>query len=216
MGALLTGVEKISSLISRCQIYEALYLTREQSGNEDWKLATMNLTSALMTLYATMLGFLASAIRAYNQSVIGRVVSAILNPAKMSGFLETFQALENSVVTDVDNCERIHSRRIQAVSEEQTQMLKEILAGLETPILRIDSRVADLCEKLKSSERGSILKWISGIPYKENHFFACQDRTSGTGEWLLRHEKYREWRTSSASMILWLHGDRKYHCALVS
>ena len=209
MGALLTGVEKITFLISRCQIYEALYLEKEQSEQEEWKQAMNNLTSAIVTLYAAMLSFLGSTIRAYNQGTLIRSLSAILNPTEVTGFLERCQTLENNVAIEVDNCERIFTRRIQASSEEQIQKLKQVLA---TPIMRIDSRVAALCEQLDGSERLKILEWISDIPYEDNHEFARQGRTSGTGEWLLHHDRYREWRTSSASMILWLHGDRECHC----
>lgn len=207
MAALLTGVERMTSLISRCRIYEALYLKTKQSEQEDLGSAVTNLTSALVTLYTTMLEFLASALRASGQNLISRTLHAIFNPA---GFLENSQTLEENVAIEADNCERIHTRRVHAGAEEQIQQLKRILADLKTPILRIDSRVATLCERLDSSERLSILKWISDICYEENHFHACQGRTKGTGKWLLQHEKYREWCSSSASMILWLHGNREY------
>lgn len=216
MSALFTGVEKITSLISRCQIYEALYLRREQSEQEQWKLAVKVFTSALTNLYATMLSFLASAIRAYKRGTLGRTLSAILNPAEEDSFLDRCQTLENNVAIEVDNCERIHTRQTQTGSEEQIQKLKSILEDLQTPILRVDSRVADLCEKLESSERLNILTWISGIPYEENHDFARQGRMSETGKWLLQHGKYHEWRASSASMILWLHGDRECNLYCVS
>lgn len=211
MGALLTGVEKITPLIGRCQIYETLYLKNDQSKPE-WMPAVKNLMSALVNLYAALLGFLAGATRFYSQGIISRTLNAILNPAEVIGFINKCQTLENNVAVEVDNCERIHAHQTQANSEEQIHNLKHILEAFQTPILRTDSRVAALCEKLDSSERLSILEWISHIRYEENHFFACQGRTSGTGEWLLQHEKYRKWRASSASMILWLHGDRKCHC----
>ena len=201
----------MTSLIGRCQIYEALYLQAEQSEKKEWKQAVKGLTSVLMTLYGTVLNFLGSAIRTYDRGVITRTLCAVLSPAEMICFLEKCQALEISVSMEVDNCERIHTRRFQAGSEEHVQKLKQMLDDMQTPILRIDSRVAALCEKLDSSERRQILEWISGIRYAENHDFARQGRTSGTGEWLLRHEKYREWRASSASMILWLRGDRECH-----
>lgn len=200
----------MTPLISRCHIYEALYL-REQF-EQEWTPAITNLTSALVTLYASLLSFLASAIRAYNQGIISRTLCAILSPAEVIGLLDKCQNLENDLATEVDNCERICTRRVQATFDEQVQTLKHILVDLQTPILRIDSRVASLCERLDSSERQGMLEWISGICYEENHFFASQERTSGTGEWLLQHERYREWRTSSASMILWLHGDRESYC----
>lgn len=68
-------------------------------------------------------------------------------------------------------------------------------------------RIPDkFCEPLK------ILAWISATCHEENHFHARQERTSGTGAWLLRHKKYREWRASISSTILWLHGNGKSHC----
>lgn len=215
MGALLTGVEKMSTLISRCQIYETLYTERGQFDGEEWKQAVMNLTSALVALYANMLGFLGSAIRMYDQGAFFRTLCAMLNPDEVIGFLSKCQTLETNVAIEVDNCDRIHSRLVQASSAEHIQRLKQILGDLETPILRINSGIAALCQKTDSSEHREILRWILGIRYEENHFFARQGRTNGTGEWVLRHERYHGWRTSSASAMLWLHGDREYCYVLV-
>ena len=107
MGALLTAVEEITSLIGRYQIYEALYLKREHSDQEPWKQPVVNLTSALLALYSTMLSFMGSAIRAYDQGTITRTLHAIMNPAQVIGFLDKCQALENDVVREVENCEHI-------------------------------------------------------------------------------------------------------------
>lgn len=210
MGALLTGVEKVALIICRCQIYEALYL-KQQPEQETWKLAIANLTTALVTLYAAIFGFLASAIQTYRRGVMSRALCAILTPAEAVGFLEKCQNLENQVAIEVENCEHIHMRHALINSDEHIQILKQLLQDLQMPILRIDTRVADLCEKSHSSERLHILEWISSIRHEEHHCFARLGRTSGTCKWLLRHERYHEWRDSSASMILWLHGDRKCH-----
>ena len=140
------------------------------------------LTSTLVTLYATMSRFLASAIRAYGQAI------------------------------EVDNCERMHTRCIQASSKEHIQNLKQILDDFQAPTLHIDSRMATFCKILESSERLNMLEWISAIQYEETHFFAREGQTSETGGWLLRHERYREWRASSTSMILWLHEDLEFYC----
>ena len=215
MGALLTGVERMTLLIGRCQIYETLYLKGEPFEKEEWKQVVTSLTSALVTLYATMLSFLANAIRVYNQGSVSRTLCAILNPTEVIGFLNRCQTLESNVALEAENCERIHNRRAQANSEDGIHKLKQILDGLETPIWQIDSRVAALGEKLDRSERLGILEWISDTPYEENHDFASKGRTYGTGEWLLQHERYGEWRECSASATLWLHGDRECHCVIV-
>lgn len=57
-------------------------------------------------------------------------------------------------------------------------------------------------------------QWISNIPYAHvvKHDRVSRERAEGTGKWLLRHERYLEWRDLSISQILWLQRDREYHC----
>lgn len=101
------------------------------------------------------------------------------------------------------------------MSTESISLSFQSLDDLRILSLETDSRITALCEKLDKSERRTILNWISDIPHEDNHFFARQGRTIGTGEWLLRDERYREWRASSTSKILWLHGVRECHFASV-
>jgi ankyrin repeat domain-containing protein 50 len=207
MGALLIGVERVTYLISRCRIYEILYLYSKQSGQAvahlelaetSVELAVANLKSALVVLYAAMLRFLAMAIRLCEKSPGKRAIHGILNPDQVVSFVQECQTLETRVDNEASNCERTCSHTT-----------REKLAGLQEPIMRTDSRVAALYDKLNETERLEILAWVSDIPYESNHYAARKGHTPGTGEWLLRHERYREWRGSSASMILWLHGIRK-------
>src|SRR5208282_5294000 len=93
--------------------------------------------------------------------------------------------------------------------DECGERLKQLLAGLQEPIMRTDSRVAALHDRLDESERFKVLTWVSDSPYESYHYTARKERTDRTGEWLLKHERYREWRGSSASTILWLHGIRR-------
>ncbi|RYP31190.1 hypothetical protein DL766_004498 [Monosporascus sp. MC13-8B] len=59
---------------------------------------------------------------------------------------------------------------------------------------------------LLDDERLKILKWISPIPYGKHHNTVKEARTSGTCEWLLQHERFREWEDTASSVILWLQG----------
>jgi ankyrin repeat domain-containing protein 50 len=214
MGALLIGVEKVTYLTNRCKVYETIYLHDKQSGQAvtdlkpamknpesavtNLELAVANLKSALVTLYAAMLRFLATANRLYEKSFGTRAIHGILNPDEVASFVDECQKLETRVDIEASNCERICG-----------QTGRGNLAGLQEPIMRTDSRVAALYDRLNESERLEILAWVSDIPYESYHYTACKGRTGKTGEWLLRHELYRDWRGSSASMILWLHGIRR-------
>lgn len=44
---------------------------------------------------------------------------------------------------------------------------------------------------------------------KLHHRTVKEARTDGTCEWLLQHEKFREWENSNSSAVLWLQGSRK-------
>jgi hypothetical protein len=194
MGALLIGLEKVASIVNRCKVYESLSLLNIQAGQTGQ--AMENLKSKLLLLYAAMLRFLSCAVRLYQKGTVSRVISAVLQPERVSGFVKEFQDLEQGVDTEVENCERMQGWTWQNKMQE--------------PVLRIDSRVASLWEILSQKEHCDLLTWISPISYEEIHNSASEARTPGTGEWLLHHPRYQEWSGSSASMILWLHGIRKY------
>ena len=55
-----------------------------------------------------------------------------------------------------------------------------------------------------------ILNWITNNEYGVPHNLAQQGLLEGTGKWFFAKEEYKEWRSASASSILWLHGIRKY------
>lgn len=199
MAALLIGGEKVTQIINRCKIYELLYPRPEPFGPSTP--AMENLTSALVGLYVVVLRFLAHAKQLYDQSLVSRTLANLLRP-EVLGFVEECKDLEAQVDTEARNLDRIQDR-------EANTKLMTLLEDLKNPILRVDARVGALYEELEVDKRRKILSWVSDIPYKDIHYEARKGWTSGTGDWLLSHRRYTEWRASSASTILWLHGMRK-------
>lgn len=57
-----------------------------------------------------------------------------------------------------------------------------------------------------NSEQEKILDWVSRIPYRSHHAQVRKEVLIGTGKWLLSHQAYFDWKTSSSSEVLWLHG----------
>jgi Cdc6-like AAA superfamily ATPase len=94
---------------------------------------------------------------------------------------------------------------VQVVTDHGVQ-LRDILGELEKPILRIELAVAAMYEDLQESKRNTILQWLSSAPYPQHHENVQEGILENTGQWLLQHETFRRWQTSSASTILWLHG----------
>lgn len=166
-----------------------------------------------MELYCNILGFLLEADHIYDMSLVRRITHSMLNLGAVDDFIGTCGTLEDRVEKEAQNYENIldenrHKETTQAISN-----LKQMLRTLEEPIVRIDNQVAFMFESSINEKQSSILQWISNIPYQANHETACQGRTDGTGTWLLDRSQYLEWRISSASLILWLHGPRE--CPLI-
>lgn len=207
MGDLLVGTEKVTCLMSRGMIYENVYLHVKHGTNPDR--AVNNLQDALVKLYTKVLQFLAGANRLYNKSTVSRAIHAILNPDEVRSFIQDCQSLEDRVDIEASNCERMYTHEALSGLGKQMKQLRQLLNDINKPIVRTDPGIAALWDRSNSNEHSKILLWTSDIPYEENHKTAKEGRAKDTGQWLLMHEKYSQWRNSSASMILWLHGIRK-------
>lgn len=205
MSAILFGVEKVASIISRCKIYELLYLDSKSSEQ-----AMKNLESALLAAYTLILLFLATVYRLYQKNSTTRALHGILNPDKIASFVEKCEKNERRIESEARNCESIYIRGAVNKSTERVEGLKQLLLSFEQPLCRLDSRVATMFTRLEESRQSEILRWISPIPYKDSHTSARSGRTQGTGSWLLEHSHFCEWQNSSSSTILWLHGFRMY------
>ena len=207
MECLLTGVERLTNTVSRCRIYEILYLDgiQYQQTESPIQPAFVHLRAALISLYAAVLHFLAKANRAFSKSGFRRARDATFNPGMFEGLLEQSRVLDAEVAAAMGNCKEACNRN----AHRNMEGLSRILKDLEEPVQRIDSGVKALLQNVGTERRTKILQWISAIPYEDNHNTASMGHTSGTGKWLLQHDTYIKWRTSRTYNVLWLYGIRK-------
>jgi hypothetical protein len=198
MCALLVSVEKIVRIVNRGRLLELVYTP--DSTPED---ALQIFQTALVRLYKASLELLANSTKLFSKNTAQRTIYAIMNPDKASGILSTLAERETDLNRDVQACE---SRRSAAVDGR----LMKMLHGLDAPLTRIDKSVCALLERVDEKERLETLEWISAIPYGKHHNAVKESRTLHTCEWLLRHESFREWESTSSSVVLWLQGSRKH------
>ena len=203
-GHLLIGLEQVTNLISRCRVYEILYLDDTQLGQ-----ALVNLQAALIALYAAMLRFLATANLDYDKNTASRAIRAVLKPDEVLKYIQSCRGLEKRVFKEAAICGSIYTHNLHTISKEQTDRLEQLLKELREPIVHIDDRVKKLWNLVNRSEQHDILCWISPVPYEENHRTARGERVPDTCQWLLMHQEYCQWRRSSVSSMLWLHGIRE-------
>jgi hypothetical protein len=52
----------------------------------------------------------------------------------------------------------------------------------------------------------TLSSWFSDIKYWLHHKTTCKDLLENSGNWLLENNAFKEWKSSPASSVLWLHG----------
>lgn len=88
----------------------------------------------------------------------------------------------------------------------ELQYCQSLLQQIDRPVRRIEHFSEETIIILKDNEREKILDWVSQIPYVQ-HYQATQKKAlRGTGQWLFSHPSFLQWKQTSSSEILWLHG----------
>ncbi len=224
-GAMAEGLETVTCEITRCHLYEQLYLSRSSSARND-------LESLLLRHYAGLLTYLATAMRYYAKSTLRRLGASFFETS------ESVDACLSKIAAgrdDVESCARlIDSELLRGIDSTvaqarasvdtladdlkslttamsisqgvQYQSLKAILASFDQPILRTAAQTFDIHARLKRTEKLEILKWLSTVKYREHHRTSISALMPGSGTWLQQKPEFVDWKTSSTSSILWIHG----------
>ncbi|UQC89065.1 uncharacterized protein CLUP02_14593 [Colletotrichum lupini] len=203
-GIMAENMSQVVNLIAQSAIVEDLYLGR------NLKIARL-LEQSLTRLYARILRFLDRTANYYSNGTVKNLAKSAL------GDLEATKSISDLVAVEQDEIERCMGiaeaeiRELAAAESEQAQSqyttdMKKILSALKSPICRIAADTSQLLKLSQETDRQTILRSLSTLPYPSHHQAAVRGRLDGSGEWLLHHQAFRSWRGSSSSTILWLHG----------
>jgi ankyrin repeat domain-containing protein 50 len=192
-------------MLSRCRIYEKLYLQDTDASRSE---ADDALEDCLISTYSSVLGMLYYLTILASSRSVNRAVHAVFNPNEFSAEVSALETWERRIEGEVSNCERGRRRLL----DNETRIQHSVLHGLlNSHVARLEDGMENFWRKCNEDERMEILQWISDIQYDTDHYNARSGRTDGTGIWLTDDETYRDWRSTSASISLWLHGIRKFH-----
>ena len=100
MAALLTGMSLTLSLANRLRAYFEYFQHLPTA------LTTTNLEKALVSLYAHVLRFVATAIRTYEKNVAARTWAALWETSALLSFESEGDKLASRVGYEADNCDR--------------------------------------------------------------------------------------------------------------
>lgn len=197
MAALLATAETIVRITSRGQVYEQVYLPTKPG--VEMQSIQEQLEGALLKVYSSSLELLADSGKLLDSGTARRTLEAIVNPGQFQGQLAGLKEDEEELLRDVQACEA------QRSSHADNTMIG-MLETFTDPIFRIDESVAHLLVHMDEYERMNMLEWISPVPFGKHHDAIRDDRTPGTGEWLLNHEAFRSWENAKSSLLFWLQG----------
>jgi hypothetical protein len=186
---LLIGVERSTDVISRSRIYERLYFEHTELPAD----ATATLEIAIIALYTQVLTFLGTMLRLHKKSAGGKAMHALFNAGDLTKRLDTLQDLEQDVDRAAMVCSQSETRLVREEFDKLTLLLKQQY----------------LKRAMASFTDDTIIQWISDIPFATTHDIISNSRTPETGDWLLLHEQYQNWRDAKSSCVLWLNGIRK-------
>ncbi|KAI4270179.1 MAG: hypothetical protein LQ337_006838 [Flavoplaca oasis] len=222
-GAMAEGLETVASHITRCKTYEDHYLSPSSSSS-----IQADLKSHLLCHYAVILTYLATARRYYTKSTVCRLAASVFETS------DSVDACLSNIAAGRDEVERcarlIDSELLRGINSTGThtqvaqvaiatdlkslstsqgshyQSLKDIMSSFEQPILRAAAQVSEIHASLAKGERRKILTWLSTVQYREHHRTSFDAVMPGSGTWLQNKPEFVDWKTSSASSILWIHG----------
>lgn len=203
MGAILVIMEKTSKLVLRGRIFEDLYTTKTIKSQESTEYRHLaQFREELTRLYKAILESLAICYEQLSSRTAKRALRAVFKPGEMQTYLDELEDVEKAVVNESMLCEALRN-------ETSSQHLEHLLQKLDAPLFRIEDQVSQVLSQVTIDEQLHLLEWMSAIPFGRHHDEISRRRTKGTGEWMLKHKRFKEWHNTSSSAIMLVYGDRK-------
>ncbi|RYC65916.1 hypothetical protein CHU98_g284 [Xylaria longipes] len=196
LAAMLGCATQVLPLVRCGAVYEEVYL---KDISDEFLESAANLREALVNLYAKILQVLAHAKHALNESGAVRFLHVLLHPSKGEESIQNLDEAGKQLGSVVQACEAAQRKSHNAKTQK-------LLQSLDKPLRRIDDGVKAILDKVSAYDRSKMLDTLSNIAFGDQHLRRTKSRMEGTGKWLLKHQKFHDWETSSSSSILWLTG----------
>ncbi|KAL9083947.1 MAG: hypothetical protein Q9165_008290 [Trypethelium subeluteriae] len=184
-------------LISRYGTMEELYASK----HDVCKSRSM-LEQALIELYEHLLEYQMAMIFHLNDRIVR--FKASFSDTSSSRLSKVWAEIKDKEATLSD----IQSLADREINNESFDQLIKASEKLNDSLDKTWDEVQGISRIVNSQQRRDILNWISELKYEDAH--NSKRRTAAvdyaTGNWLLEHHQYREWRGAVDPSIFWLHG----------
>ncbi|KAI0103318.1 ankyrin repeat-containing domain protein [Nemania sp. FL0031] len=193
---LLTAMAMVVSLLVQCDTYQQLYMA------PDFVLRPREaqlgkLKESIVLAYVKSQTLLVIAIQQGQRKT--RLIAAPFKLGGIQSCIDELAKCEKQLVQVAEDCEKLCNASLRS-NVQELQTLKDSFHEIAREHINL------VLETIGEEEQRKVLEWISPILYGKHHARVKEARTSDTCEWLLAHEKFREWEGASSSVILWLQG----------
>ncbi len=206
-------MEVVCKTVARYAAIEKLYVRQPSSVDK-------MLEDSIITTYASILRFLSKCRRHFDLGLTQRIARSITQLPEDSVNKHLKRIAENdkrvSELTMIVDAERSKSARndldhlvhnLRVLRTEST----DSISRLETLLMSFKEALVRIAEQNQTKEeRLRILLWLSNVKNKKHHESLSKGLLEGTGRWLFGKPQFIEWRNSSVSSVLWLHGIRRF------
>lgn len=232
-GNLAEGLEEVCKIIARYAAIERLYLHQSAMIETPLENSIIALYTSILVFFSKCRKFfdlgvfqrLAKSITQAPEQLTSRYLRKIVvnddNVKELTRIInaersQLFEARQSSMTDKIDNLGN-DIKTLQIGSMEFASNLEALRASFQGPLVRTVEQISTLTESLAHSksesqmkeERLQILRWLSDVHYKKHHQSLSKCLQEGTGSWMLEKPQFLEWRNSSVSSVLWLHGIRR-------
>ncbi|KAK5629066.1 hypothetical protein RRF57_004781 [Xylaria bambusicola] len=188
------GLERSIQFSLRGSIYEQMYLDGTNTEPQ------LILQAALLDLYRALIVLMSDSVKHQETSSLRKAVAGTLQPQQFASTLDKLDAKLAWVETAVNICHR------QKIIRQLDKIDTRLQALLERQLDGLDTKLADVWTAIQDRERIEAMQWISHVPFESDYGNIKATRLEGTCDWLLIHPRYIQWRQSTCSRTLWLHG----------
>ncbi|KLU90144.1 hypothetical protein MAPG_09110 [Magnaporthiopsis poae ATCC 64411] len=192
--------------------------------------STPEMQLALMEVYGDILKFCSQASRPFlRKSGKTKSTAHILISSQLKSFETEFEPIQRSLIQHLDDFDRVvrlvlgqMSTQIwqeqMASREDQHRTFEAVISSEQNRQQQEHQRLAAEERQNQESRRAQLLSWISEVSFQDIQDHKLDAILPGTGQWLLNHPSFLEWKSRGTQgggvlSILGKHGSGKSHLA---
>ena len=100
----------------------------------------------------------------------------------------------------------MQAMRDRQINDDLFQQVIDASAKLNDTLDQAWDEIQNISQFVEGKQRREILDWVSDVKYENLHNDERRAAMAQTGQWLLDHKDYKDWRSIPESSALWLNG----------